>query len=683
LQEPRPPENKAEVQELLQVLPAKTSRAQEHNWATKEEQAPISVTTESQALSPKSLSEKPVETQKPVEFSPLSPSKSSEIYEKGISLEVQPTEEPKTEEPVKEEPVVQEKQKSEESTEKKKIEGPAEEKKPEDIVEEPKTEERVKEEPVVQEKQKSEESTEKKKIEEPTEEKKPEEPVKAQEITTEQARKIFDDIKKGQLPKLCEELKSKMVEAKDPPEVKAEVQKSITEFEKNLSGQLSAVEKSSYITPEEKKKFASDVNEMMNDMQKLSDKPEALDRLTNEIEGDPDSTKYKPYDPEIRRAKIEKGAKLIQSLAGKPKEFHGSLADLTVDESKYGKIDGVKTKADLITKLLKDPSKLTDAQVRQMYKDTDIIDYRKEYCKNIESIGESLVYFAKASKKPTDFISGTFVIQDTNGALHEYLKNYAEIEYKLKNGPQADINKPCHLAHGKAYPRVSSHFSNWFKGGTTKSKPINYGIDLDEHIKVADTGEDRDSRSHFLFGKLDSTETYMYIKFETHGLGSPLEAAKHAKNWVRRTVAKAWESVQAKSDIKKQQEPPKSKNQTKKSEKSGNKDTFDIRDVRENTPKIISETYKKLLEADTNLNKKVRKNLLEQVKARGISAILKSINAKFTENQDFKDFKDKIIRTYKKEFGEDKAITYERNGNELRVTPKDLANMQFKSLEQK
>jgi hypothetical protein len=225
------------------------------------------------------------------------------------------------------------------------------------------------------------------------------------------------------------------------------------------------------------------------------------------------------------------------------------------------------------------------------------------------------------------------VIEDKNGALHNFFRTYVEISCKLNEGQNANIDKPKFIASTKAYGRISSHFKEYFKyGSNPKAKrPAQYGIDLDNPIKTfTEKVKPDDIRSHFLFGKLDPSSDLMFIKFETHGLGGPKEAAIHGLNFVKRFFEKAIEKKQTstKSKIKEQ----------------ADQQQFAIRDRRENTPKEILKEYKKILDG-AGLSKEDKTNLLEKAKARGISAIVENIKSN-PNSKELNSLHNKIIKTY-------------------------------------
>jgi hypothetical protein len=229
--------------------------------------------------------------------------------------------------------------------------------------------------------------------------------------------------------------------------------------------------------------------------------------------------------------------------------------------------------------------------------------------------------------------SGTMVIEDKNGALHDFFRTYVEISCKLNEGQNANIDKPKFIASTKAYGRISSHFKEYFKYGSQPGakRPAQYGIDLDNPIKTfTENVKPNDIRSHFLFGKLDPSSDLMFIKFETHGLGGPKEAAIHGLNFVKRFFEKA---------IEKKQTSTKSKTKAETDQKQ-----FEIRDRRENTPKEILKEYKKILDG-TDLSKKDKTVLLEKAKARGISAIVENIKSN-RDSKELKSLHTKIENTY-------------------------------------
>lgn len=337
-----------------------------------------------------------------------------------------------------------------------------------------------------------------------------------------------------------------------------------------------------------------------------------------------------------RKAKIAHGTKFVSTLAKNPKKIIEMLPKRPPD----------------LDRLL-DPEKcknITPAQLRKMQNDPEIQRYLKEYLFAVEAIGEH--FFAVAKQKAPDYKSGTIVIEDKNGKLHEFLHSYVEMTSKLSKGPQTDVEKPAIVAESNAYARRSSHFGKNYKYGSQESKdagkPSHYGIDLDNPIKTStfEKPDPEDVRSHFLFGKIEVDRPFMFIKFETHGLGGAKEAAIHTVNYVRRIGSMVVEKTA--------------------SDKPEDSSKFTVKDRRENTPKVILQEYKKLLQT-SGLSKKDQNRLLDEAISCGISSILRQIKGK----EQFKAFEEKIRKTYSNKTYGDGSLDI-RMGNEIIIRDKDL-----------
>jgi hypothetical protein len=381
----------------------------------------------------------------------------------------------------------------------------------------------------------------------------------------------------------------------------------LEEFEKKINPQA-------YLEEQEKiKKIVEDSKKALDEMEKLI---KQKGQLTQEIEPSEKRETGRVYNPDaMRQTKISEGTKLIAALARDPSK----AGDIIVP-----KPAGIKRLLD------PDQSKsITEDELRKMRQDPEVKEYLENYLKAIESIGEH--FFNAAKTKDPQMSSGTMVIEDSKGPLHKFLRDYVEISCKLNEGPKANIDKPKFVASSNAYGRVSSHFKEYYKYGTAPKGglPPQYGIDLKNPINTfTEDIKPNDIRSHFLFGKIDPASDYMFIKFETHGLGGVKEAAIHGVNFVKRAIEKAREK---KEPTAKTQEPT---------------DRFAVKDRRENTPKPILKEYGNLI-AKKKLTKKQKAALLRKAKARGVSAIMEELKDK--TDDDSKRLSDKIIKTYGKE----------------------------------
>ena len=392
-------------------------------------------------------------------------------------------------------------------------------------------------------------------------------------VDTQEARKVLDVLKEGFDGQTKDQLSSSIQLLKN----------QIDSFSQKTPDLIEGSKK-------DLEEFIKKSTEMMAELDKLvAQKVQIVDEETIP------ERKVKPFRPsEQRKAKITQGASCVAVLAQSPERITEMLPrPIFLDDFLAG-------------------NKVLSAEERK-----EAEEYVGKYLNLVESVGEYFLSNAKkavAKDRGPDFVSGTTVIEDKNGQLYKFLQGYVETVFKLKNGPTAALDKPCFVANGTAYPRISSHFD----------AKINYGIDLMNPIHtVSDPNPDsREVRSHFLFGKTndDLGNPLMYVKFETHGLGTPKDAAMHVLNYVRRKSGLIAEQMAAKvSGSKKSKKAKVKQGEEKESGKAV------IRDRRENTPAALMKEYKAALK-ESGVSKAEQKKLLDAAKTRGIAAIHEQVS---------------------------------------------------------
>lgn len=387
---------------------------------------------------------------------------------------------------------------------------------------------------------------------------------------------------------------------------------------------------------EDYKKLAEKTKELVAEMQKLIKQGEL--QKPEDTEESKGMRAFKP--DEERQAKINKGTDLVATLVKSPERIS----------------DALPPKPREIEILLDPSAKLTTKELLNIQKSPKIQKYMTEYRTAIESIGEH--FFNEAKKKAPDYSSGSIVIEDKNGKIHEFLRSYVEISRKLTSGQKTNVDKPCLIANGPAYARISSHFGNFFKYGSLEAakagRPTQYGIDLGTPIKTfTENVATDDIRHHMLFGKLSSDEPYIFMKFEARGLGSPKDAAIHSINYLKSVINKTKDTIQVKMAGQQIASSPKKPT-----------DRFIIKDRKEHAPKAILAEYKKLL-GKSNLSSDEQVEKLKEVKARGISAIWRQSNG----NPEFQGIADKLRRSY----GNDNLDI--RVGNEVIIRDQELQGL--------
>ena len=347
---------------------------------------------------------------------------------------------------------------------------------------------------------------------------------------------------------------------------------------------------------------------------------------------EPKPKKFAP-DP-VRQAKINQGTEFVAKLAQSPDEVAKLLPPRPADIVRLH--DPVQRRT------------VSAAELRKIQQKPEVQKYLQEYQRAVELIGEH--FFAVAKSKDPKYKSGTIVIEDKNGEIHKFLQGYVQVSQALKTG--------------SGYERISSHFGSDYKYGSEEAKqagkPTQYGIDLKEPIMTTTSKKpsDEEIRKHLLFGKVTADKNLLFMKFETHGLGNLQDTIIHSTNYVRRKGAMVIEKIQAKLEGSNDSSTKKNDGQ----EGAVDIGTFKIKDSRENTPKIILEDYRKLLEK-SGLSKAEQKSRLDAAKARGVSRILEDCKG----DPKYGEFVAKIQRTY-----ESKGSLAIRKGNEVIIRSEEL-----------
>lgn len=140
------------------------------------------------------------------------------------------------------------------------------------------------------------------------------------------------------------------------------------------------------------------------------------------------------------------------------------------------------------------------------------------YLKDIISL--VFYFYAQAIQKGQGFSSGTFVIQDPEFKVYNFLYEYVASRWKPRNMTKELIIDMRDIG---AYPRKSTHFNELYLlkgvakkgifGGITKNAPyIHYGIDIPNNLPLPV------HKKHILFGKVQNNPPLIFLKIEEHGL---------------------------------------------------------------------------------------------------------------------------------------------------------------------
>ncbi|MEX0939940.1 MAG: hypothetical protein WDZ41_01110 [Candidatus Babeliales bacterium] len=199
---------------------------------------------------------------------------------------------------------------------------------------------------------------------------------------------------------------------------------------------------------------------------------------------------------------------------------------------------------------------------------------------HLTQITELLHYFyALAENKNQEFNEGTFVIQDSNFGIFEFLKSYVDKKYQ---GINAESPAIC-FQNLTAYPRPSSHFNQYYEqSNKVEPKPtfissifsywgldnaansvkslqkkeayIHYGIDIDKQDIFLPVSNKR----HILFGKVDEEKQLIFIKMENHGIGNVQDAGLHCREFghsILRKLYPQWFGSDDEQNMRKERVP--------------------------------------------------------------------------------------------------------------------------------
>ncbi|BDC34922.1 hypothetical protein Noda2021_08800 [Candidatus Dependentiae bacterium Noda2021] len=151
---------------------------------------------------------------------------------------------------------------------------------------------------------------------------------------------------------------------------------------------------------------------------------------------------------------------------------------------------------------------------------------QEEYLNSIISVIWSL--YGSALTKQQGFTEGTFVIQDTDFKLYNFLMGYVK-----KVNPQitGTITDPASTSSNNpfAYSRISSHYKD------EQKKFRQYGIDVRYDKNSAALALLPIGKRHIVFGKIEDAQNrnLIYIKPENYGIYSTYEKAMHGKEFVQ------------------------------------------------------------------------------------------------------------------------------------------------------
>lgn len=148
---------------------------------------------------------------------------------------------------------------------------------------------------------------------------------------------------------------------------------------------------------------------------------------------------------------------------------------------------------------------------------------QEEYLQSIISLIWYL--YGEAINKKQGFTEGTFVIEDKNFKLYDFLIGYVkkvnpEITGTITDPASASANNPF------AYSRISSHYK------AEQKLYRQYGIDIrfdkkSEALPLLPSG-----KRHLVFGKIDEKRNLIFIKPENYGIYTTHEKAMHGYEFV-------------------------------------------------------------------------------------------------------------------------------------------------------
>lgn len=149
---------------------------------------------------------------------------------------------------------------------------------------------------------------------------------------------------------------------------------------------------------------------------------------------------------------------------------------------------------------------------------------KDSYLQNIINVMWFL--YSRAVAKNQAFDEGTFIIQDEQHRLYDYLMNYVKLVNPYIKGTLADPETNMSL-NPYAYSRASSHFIQEQK--STAYNGRHYGIDIRFQGEYVAQALLPAQKSHVLFSKI--ADNLIFIKFENVGL-APQSAMYHGAEFV-------------------------------------------------------------------------------------------------------------------------------------------------------
>lgn len=165
---------------------------------------------------------------------------------------------------------------------------------------------------------------------------------------------------------------------------------------------------------------------------------------------------------------------------------------------------------------------------------------QKEYLDSIAAL--SWYLYSEAVNKGQAFNEGTFVIQDKDLKLYNFLMGYAKLVNTNIKGETQDIgtytsNVPF------CYPRRSSHFEYCQKGSKggqslNKERFTQYGIDMHYDIDAKTVPLLPHNNKHLLFGLLDKEKNIIFIKPEGHGVYTLKDRVHHTLGFAQTVLRK-------------------------------------------------------------------------------------------------------------------------------------------------
>jgi hypothetical protein len=167
-----------------------------------------------------------------------------------------------------------------------------------------------------------------------------------------------------------------------------------------------------------------------------------------------------------------------------------------------------------------------DIAMRDMQVPADANEY-------LDAIIDLMWYlYSIALEKGQTFKEGTFVLQDADHKIYNFLLNYVKMVNPTVSGTERDKELMLSTGNYYAYPRVSSHFKD-IKEHHVGAR--HYGIDIRHQGRNLAESLLPARMSHILFG--DLFNGYIFIKLESVGIAAP-SVAQHTLEFINAQLRK-------------------------------------------------------------------------------------------------------------------------------------------------